>query len=121
MVVGWVIDIGNYGVGHDSWEEYGMSNLGKYQVLVEAAKKAGGPDSLIKNIGDGAVAKAAPGIFLKGVGVTTLLIGLGITGYKIARDKLRDPIARGTEAEAELRAALAESARPDGAGSEHDE
>lgn len=85
-----------------------MSNLGKFQDIVVAAKKAGGVDSLIKNIADAAVAKAAPRIFLKGVGMATAIIAVAASTYKVTKVKLHNRTARGADAEAELRAALAE-------------
>ena len=98
-----------------------MSNLGKYQVLVELAKKLGGPDNLIKTIGDGAVAKATPRIFLKGVGAATTVFGFGVAVYKVTQSKLHSRTARAGEAEAELRAALAGSEDSTVADLKHDD
>ena len=92
-----------------------MSNLGKYQELTELAKKLGGVDELIKTIGDGAVAKAGPGIYRKAAATTAGLIVVGASVYKAAAKlykvrevKLHNRTARAADAEAELRAALAE-------------
>jgi len=64
-----------------------IENLGDYNIAREAVKAFGGSwDTVYKNIGDTAVAKATPRIFRKGgiVGslVTAGVIGASYLGYK---------------------------------------
>lgn len=72
-----------------------IQNLGDYNIVREALQAAGGnKEILYKSIGDTAVAKAAPKIFLKGgfTGsvITALLFGgsyLGYKGYFFLKDR----------------------------------
>ncbi|KRN70236.1 hypothetical protein [Carnobacterium maltaromaticum] len=58
-----------------------MSNLGKYQELIEEAYKAGGVDELINNIEVRGAKKAAA--------ILTASIGLTYGGYKIFEPKIK--------------------------------
>ncbi|MYS94789.1 MULTISPECIES: hypothetical protein [Streptomyces] len=98
-----------------------MGNLGKYQDIVEAAKRAGGVDALIKIIQDAAVAKASPGVFRKGA---ALGAGAGVVGTLAAggvavtvRRSLDDKRARealANEAEKQFKAEVEKSMNSDG-------
>lgn len=52
--------------------EFKVGNLGRYQEIVELAKRSGGVDSLIKQIKRRAVSKAAPRLVGTGRGIGTL-------------------------------------------------
>jgi hypothetical protein len=99
-----------------------LGNLGKYQDIVVAAKEVGGVGKLIKEIGEGAVAKAAPRIFGKGVLVGATL-GTAATGVAAKRyldnKKAREVLAE--NAKAQLKAAVEGSPSAEGAGPESDE
>ncbi|MEW2287062.1 hypothetical protein [Streptomyces sp. NPDC047841] len=98
-----------------------MGNLGKYQDIVEAAKRAGGVDALIKIIQDAAVAKAYPGVFRKGAAVgagagvvgTLVVGGVAVTVRRFLDDK-RAREALANEAEKQLKAEVEKSMSSDG-------
>jgi hypothetical protein len=101
-----------------------LGNLGEYQDIVVAAKEVGGVDKLIKKIGEGAVSKAAPRIFGKGVLVGATL-GTAATGAAMAtkcylgNKKVREALAE--DAAAQLKAAVEGSPSVKGARPESDE
>ena len=90
-----------------------------------AAKEVGGVDKLIKEIEEGAVAKAAPRIFGKGALVGAL--GTAATGMAAAmaakryldNKKAREDLAE--YAKAQLKAAVEGSPSVEGAGSESED
>jgi len=81
-----------------------MSNLGDYQSITTAAKKAGGVSALIKVIESKAVKEAAPRIFAKGLaagGAFVLVVG---TAGKKFLDKRKADQAEADAAKAALAA-----------------
>lgn len=60
-----------------------MSNLGDYQSITTAAKKAGGVPALVQIIESKAVKEAAPAIFAKGLAAgATVVVLVGAAGKK---------------------------------------
>jgi hypothetical protein len=112
-----------------AWEkEAKLGNLGKYQDIVQAAKEAGGVDKLIENIGEGAVSKAAPKIYVRGAlagalgtaatGVATGVVVMAAKRY-LDNKKAREALAE--DAKAHLKAAVENWPSAEGAGPESDE
>lgn len=83
-----------------------MGNLGRYQEIVELAKRSGGVDAMIDMIKKGAVADAAPKLVGLGVAAGAALT-VGVTkGYgriKQALASRHEAIQEGDAAEQELR------------------
>jgi len=79
-----------------------MGNLGGYQVLTTQAKALGGPAQLVAHIGQGAIARVAPGLITVGV-----LVGAGATvGVQRLIAWRREVIARGEKSGEDLVAIL---------------
>jgi len=87
-----------------------MSNLGPYQEIVTTAKTVGGVPALIRIIEDKAVAKAAPGIFAKGLGAGAILMTtaglLAVAGQRYL-DQRRSDQEAAAHAKADLTERLA--------------
>ncbi len=83
-----------------------MSNLGRYQEIVELAKKSGGVDAMIDVIKKGAVADAAPRLVGAGVAAGAALTVGAAKGYSWVKRALasrREAIQSGDTAEEEFR------------------
>lgn len=90
-----------------------MGNLGRYQEIVELAKKSGGVDAMITRIQKGAVAQAAPKFIAIGLAAgAALTVGVS-KGYKIvkqAASNRREAIHQGKAAERKLRTVVVKDA-----------
>ncbi|XKH58545.1 hypothetical protein LG293_15950 (plasmid) [Citricoccus nitrophenolicus] len=84
-----------------------MSNLGRYQDITAIAKQAGGVDSMLRAVGEGAVAKAAPSLLAKGGAVGAGLVAAGWAGSELWRRR-KERLAKAEAAEQEIRAAVTE-------------
>ncbi|MFV0452860.1 MAG: hypothetical protein ACK5LS_11590 [Propioniciclava sp.] len=93
-----------------------MSNLGRYQEIVEAAKEAGGVDTWIRRIEDGAVARETPRIVVVTAVSVVAACATVVGGIKLVRGKRAEKIAAGERAKDELRSLVEQASEDDETG-----
>ena len=96
-----------------------MSNLGRYQEIVESAKSAGGVDYLIKQIEENAAAQGTSRNRMEGAAAATLLLVVGAAVGKRIMDRNRSRKERSNAAKEQLKAAIEDETLGD-ANAEHD-
>lgn len=86
-----------------------MGNLGRYQEIVELAKRSGGVDAMIEMIKKGAVEDAAPKLVAGGLAAGAVIGAGAVKGYGWVKGKLTDrrvAVKNGENAERHLRAVV---------------
>ena len=96
-----------------------MSNLGRYQEIVETAKNAGGVDNLIKQIEENAAAEGASRSRVEGAVVATVLLVAGGAAGKAIMERKRSRKERSNAAKEQLKAAIDDATMGD-ASAEND-